>query len=293
MSLKKIKQALVMELGKKSNMDLFQKTKRHYKALAYHETAMSVLALLSKESPRHWEEKDNLVRALIKVSQTHPHSYWRTLLTIAFYPMLSRLRGRITGNALSRDDLDQLVLSSFLEVVEKFSLNEKPDRTCMHLRQMTKNLVFRRLKQEQDAQAFVRSADSKELDIREIEIADEFYNGNQEGEHHLRWPETKTSKSWPPSEKEQSQLVAFLVDKVGDDVDGDHLNLIIATQIYGQKLSDHVRDSYPDLSSGDRKKTYQRIKRRHSRTLVKLRELLCDLHCPQTDPSGPLPLRSA
>jgi len=110
MSLKKMKRALVMELGAKSNMNLFQKAKSQYKALADHETAMSVLALLSSESKRHWEEKDNLVRALIKESQTRPHPYWGTLLTIAFYPMLSRLRGRITGNALTRDDFDQLDL---------------------------------------------------------------------------------------------------------------------------------------------------------------------------------------
>jgi hypothetical protein len=44
MSLKKMKRALVMELGAKSNMNLFQKAKSHHKALADHETAMSVLA---------------------------------------------------------------------------------------------------------------------------------------------------------------------------------------------------------------------------------------------------------
>jgi len=256
MGLKKMKRVLVIELGTESNMNLFQKTKRRYKALADHETAMSVLALLSNESPRHWEEKDNLVRALIEESQTHPHSYWGTLLTIAFYPMLSRLRGRITGNALTRDDFDQLVLTSFLEVVEIFPLDNKSDRTCMYLRQMTQRRVFRRLRLEQAAQEAVRSADLRELERREIELAEEVDIERLGGEHHLRWPKTKPSKPWPPSEKEQSQLVAFLVDKVGDDIDGDHLALIIATQIHGQKLSDFVRSSYPDLSFGDRKKAY-------------------------------------
>lgn len=293
MGLKKMKRALVMDLGAESNMNLFQKTKARHPALADHETAMSVLAILSDESPRRWEEKDAIVRAIIGESQQRPHSYWGTLLIVSFYPMLARLRGRITGDALTRDDLDQLVISTFLEVIEDFPLTEKPDRTCMYLRQMTQRRVFRRLRVEQAAQEAVRSADFRELERREIELAEEVDTERLDGEHHLRWPETKPSAPHPPNKKEQSGLVAFLVDKVGDDIDGDRLDLIIATQIHGERLSDFVRRSYPDLSTGDRKKAYQRIKRRHSRTLVKLRELLADLHCPQTDPSGALPLRSA
>ena len=293
MGLKEMKRVLAVELSAESNMNFFQETKTRHPALADHETAMSVLAILDDESPRRWEEKDAIVRAIIGESQQRPHSYWGTLLIVSFYPMLSRLRGRITGDALTRDDFDQLVISTFLEVIEDFPLAEKPDRTCMYLRQMTQRRVFRRLRLEQAAQESVRSAGFRELERREIELAEEIDTEQLDGEHHLRWPETKPSAPQPQGKKEQSQLVTFLVDKVGDDIEGDRLDLIIATQIYGERLSDLVRRRYPDLSPGDRKKAYQRIKRRHSRTLVKLRELLVDLRCPQTDPQGALPLRSA
>jgi hypothetical protein len=292
MSLKKIKHALLRELGTHSNMQLFQKAKSHHAALAKHETAMSMLTLLASNARRHWEEKDQLVAVLLKESQHSVHPYWKALLTVAFYPMLSHLRGRITGNALPRDDLDQLVLTSFLEVIAIFPLDSKRDRICMYLRQMTQRRVFQKLHFEQTSQDVVRAADCKELERREVELANDIGKRAIDGEQHLRWPDTTSQKSWPPSEKEQSQLITFLLTNVSNDIEGDRLALVIATNIQGQKLSELVRRSYPDLSSGDSKKTYQRIKRRHSRTLVKLRELLIDVYCPQTPPLDALPLRN-
>ncbi len=293
MTFKEMKRALVSELKSESNMNLFKKQKSRHGILADHETVMSILAILDDESPRRWKEKDDIVRAIIDEDQKRSHPFWSSLLIVAFYPMLSRLRGRIVGDALSRDDLDQLVLSTFLEVIDAFPLSEKPNRICMYLRQMTQRQVFRQLRQEQTAQDMVRSANFNELECREIELTEGVDTEQLDGGHHLRWPETKPSSPHRPNQKEQTQLVAFLVDNVGDGIEGDRLELVIATQIHGERLSDLVRRCYPDMSSGDRKKAYQRIKRRHSRALAKLRELFFDFRCPQTTPQMALSLQSA
>ena len=86
------------------------------------------------------------------------------MLLLAYYPMLSRLRHRIYGDSISRCDLDQIVITTFLSVVADFPLAEKPDRIAMHLRQRTQRRVFRTLREDQRRQDVVLLADPEELE---------------------------------------------------------------------------------------------------------------------------------
>ena len=195
-------------------------------------------------------------------------------------------------SSLTKADLDQLVLTAFLEVVSAFSLKENTSRTCMLIRQTTQRLVFKLLRAEQVEQENVRPADLQDLARREVMLANLLNGDGLDEEHHLSWPVTSPSKKSLPSQGERDRLVTFLVDHVGDDIEEDRLNLVIATQIRGERLSNVVRRLYPELSDGDRQRMYQRIKRRHSRALVRLREILADLYCPHHPPSDALPLRN-
>ena len=292
MGLKSIKRALTRELRAEKNLILFKEAKRRHPELEGHETPMSVLALLSAMSSERWEKKDALIRAVLAEQQERPHQFWNALLVVAFYPMLSRLRNRIIGEILTYDDLDQIVLSSFLEVVRAFPLDQRTDRTCMYLRQMTQRRVFRRLKREQrehEAVCAVKAAKLEQLEEELVDIADPETLAQR---RHLRWPETRPPKDEDRGAREQERMIAFLVERVGGEIDDDRLDLVIATQVRGEMLSRHVARLYPDLSPEERRRVYQRIKRRHSRALAKLRELLADATCPQTDPPGALPLRN-
>ncbi len=291
MDLKSIRRALKHELRAEKNGDLFQDASRRHPALRDHETPMSVLAVLGDSAASRWEEKDALVRAIIKEQQGRPHEFWSALLIVAFYPMLSRLRHRILGDALSPGDLDQLVITSFLEVASGFPLERRTDRTCMHLRQMTQRRVFRLLRREQDEQESVLAVKVTELERLEEELIDVADPETLSARQHLRWPETSPPKDKAAGAREQASMVTFLVERVGADIEDDRLNLLIATQVRGEKLSRFVARLYPELSPKERRRTYQRIKRRHSRALAKLRKLL-EADCPRTDPTGALPLRS-
>lgn len=292
MSLKSMRRALLKDLRDEKNVMLFQLAAERHPVLANHSTPMSAFALLNLESPRLWAEKDAVVSALIIEQRKREDSFWNTFLCIAFYPMLSRLRHRILGFALSRDDLDQIVLSSFMEVVSTYPLHDRPDRVCMRLRQTTQRAVFRKLRLDQEAQNRILSTKLWQLERLEEELVILEDPEVLAHKQHLEWPPTKPANDQTRNLKEESELIAFLTDHAGDEIDQDRLDLLIATQIKGQRLSDVVRHRYPDLSNGDRQKVYQRVKRRHSRALAKLRELLVDLRCPQTAPSGALPLRS-
>ncbi|MBN2717897.1 MAG: hypothetical protein JXX14_18760, partial [Deltaproteobacteria bacterium] len=149
MSLKEIRRALAAELSARRNMNHFQSIKSSHPVLAEHATVMSVLAILNDERPQAWQEKEAIISAIIAENQRRPDKFWGTLMVVVFYPMLSRLRHRIIGDAMAGDDLDQLVLSVFLEVFNHFPLDTKRDRFCMHLRQMTERRVFRKLRNVQ------------------------------------------------------------------------------------------------------------------------------------------------
>lgn len=292
MSLKSIRRTLLKDLRDEKNVMIFQQAAEQHPVLANHSTPMSALALLNIESPRLWAEKDAVVSALIIEQRKRENSFWNTFLCIAFYPMLSRLRHRILGFALTRDDLDQIVLSSFMETVSAYPIQDRTDRVCMRLRQTTQRAVFRKLRLDQEAQNRILSTKLWQLERLEEELVILEDPEVLARKQHLEWPLTKPSNDQARNLKEEAELIAFLTDHAGDELDQDRLDLLIATQIKGQRLSDVVRHRYPELSNGDRKKVYQRVKRRHSRALAKLRELLVDLHCPQTDPLGALPLRS-
>jgi hypothetical protein len=201
------------------------------------------------------------------------------------------LRHRLLSETLSKAELDQLVLTAFLEVINDYDLGDSANRTCMLVRQETQRLVFRLVRLAQVEQEVVRPVDRIELRRRESDLADLLSGGDSEGDTPLRWPETSPPEEAPLSENDQARLTAFLLRHAGGHIEEDRLALVIARHIRGQKLSHVVRRLYPELSGEERRRTYQRIKRRHSRALVRLRELFAGSGVPD-DREDALPMRS-
>lgn len=281
MGLQSMKCALRDEVRSEKNKVRFEDAKKRRSTLAAHETVMSVLGVLGDESPRRYEEKDALTRALVREHQERPHSFWGAVLLLAYSPMLCRLRGRIYGDAFPADDLDQLVVSTFLEVIDDYPLERWRDRICLRLRQATERSVFRAMRDEQRALSFVSFDDPDDLLQREQGLAAEGRDS--------RWPDVKPTLQPRPDPQEAAALVTFLVRHAGDALEHSRLDMVVATLVRGERLSAYVDRVYPDLAPAERRRTYQRIKRRHSRTVARLREVLAPLRCPRTTPSEPLP----
>ena len=179
--------------------------------------------------------------------------------------MLSKLRHRLFTNSLSGDDLDQLVITSFLTVVSELRLEEVPDRISMHLRQRTQRRVFRLLRDERRLQDAELLIDPEGL----LEASES------------RWPETLgNSDRSPQTPTDAASAVSFLVTHAQEVLDGECFELVTATAICGRQITEYLERAAPKLEQRQRSREYQRIKRRHSRAIARLRSLFFHFCCP-------------
>jgi hypothetical protein len=269
MSIREIGSALRAEVGAKRNQKRFEAAKQHQPELLEHETVLSVLAVLGDGSKGCYAEKEALTRALLCECKREPHPFWNAVLCVAYYPMLARLRWRIRGDAIDPDDLDQIVISAFLEVVRDFPLSRRPDRTCMFLRQKTERRVFKRVRTEQRDLDRVRPDDPANISRSQARL--------EALGLPARWPETEPDPERWPDPIERAAQVSFLAKHAGDVLDGDKLELVATTLVQGEVIRTYVDRVHPSESPLDRRRAYQRIKRRHSRTIARIREALGEL----------------
>jgi hypothetical protein len=256
------------EVFSERNAPSFVDAQHRHEALERHSTIASVLGVLDDERPAAYAEKEALSRALIAELQARKTSFWSAVLLLAYYPMLSRLRHRIYGDSIPRCDLDQFVIATFLSVVADFPLDEKQDRVAMHLRQRTQRRVFRCLREDQRRQDAVLLAVPE--DLERVEATD--------------WPATTPNgERGPQNPKDAASVVSLLVEHGGDILDGECFDLVTATSICGRRISEYLERGAPELARDDRPREYQRIKRRHSRAVARLRPLFEHLRCPHGD----------
>ena len=260
--------SLRSEVRASKHQKLFSEARRRHPILSEHHAIFSVMGVLATEGALRYAEKDALTIALISEQQRRPSSFWSSVLLVAYYPMLSRLRHRIFGDAFPAEDLDQLVIESFLSVVAGYPVGSVQDRTALRLRQQTEKLVFRAVCDEQDRQELFRPIPNESLE--DIE--------------HDEWPEGKKS-SVPeylhPSDA--AEAVSLLVEHVGPMLDGATFDMMTATLVCGQRIGGYLEAVFPQMPADERRRTYQRIKRRHSRTLKRIRSALSLLPCPYAD----------
>ena len=254
------------EVFSRRNALLFDEARTRHDALDRHTTIASVLGVLDDERRLAYVEKEALTRALVAEQQATPSSYWSAVLLLAYYPMLSRLRHRIYGDSVASCDLDQIVITTFLSVVAGFPLKEKNDRIAMHLRQRTQRRVFRMLREDQRRQGVVLLADPEELERVEA----------------TEWPiAAPTGHRGPRNPSDAATVVSLLVEHGADILDGECFDLVTATSICGRRIPDYLQRVAPELDRDDRAREYQRIKRRHSRAIARLRPVLDHLRCPR------------
>ena len=244
----------------------FKEARGRHPALTGYRCVTDLFAAMELDAREAYAEKEALTRALIAEQQVRPSSFWATVLLVAYYPMLSRLRHRIYGDALADEDLDQLVVTSFLSVVAEFSLQDKPDRTAMRLRQMTQRLVFRWVRQELREQRIVLLAESESIDELTAEVP---------SPGHGLWSVKRLAHM-----VDEDSLKALVVKRFGDVVDRRKLDLVFTTLLRGERLNRHVERLYPDTPPDERERIYQRLKRERERTIGRLREEFSTSPCP-------------
>ena len=225
--------------------------------LAEYTTMRCLLLELQDTSERTYARRDQLSRIFIEEAQRTKHPAWTSALLVAYLPMLRRLRSRLVSTSLGRDDLDQLVIESFLMSIAAFPLAKRIDRAPMYLRQDTQRAVFRALKLDQRAAADLRrmldeigndpEVDPLKLSASNTELDDE---EKYDLEHVLR------------GHLERESTAAGTVE------------LVCRTTIGGESIATLVRTEHPEASEAERYQLYNRLKRRRERALTRVRPRL-------------------
>jgi hypothetical protein len=126
----------------------FGEAQSHHPCLAEYPNLKSVLEVIRTAVLENWPERERLARAILAEYQRTHFPYWGAVLLVLFYPMLRRLRNKVHDAPLGSDDLDQLVIASFLGVIASFSPLKCPYLVALRLRQRTQGVVFGVLKRE-------------------------------------------------------------------------------------------------------------------------------------------------
>ncbi|TQF08912.1 hypothetical protein FJV41_47405 [Myxococcus llanfairpwllgwyngyllgogerychwyrndrobwllllantysiliogogogochensis] len=232
---------------------------------ARHATLESVLAAMADAREETYPEREALTRALVAEMQASPSPAWTAALASAYAPMLTRLRRRIIGNAVPKEDLDQLVLATFLSVARAFPLPRWGDWTAARLRQQTAREVFRYLRKERAEQ-----------------------HDTYTQEQFAEWlPDSRPS---PPVESSRRTSVrrsfvrrdAVLVHMAKASLPRSDVEVLMATVVRREKLRTYV-SRLVEGDAAETERTYQRLKRQRTRLMQRLRTQAVDV---AAQPSG-------
>lgn len=268
MNLKRLRQFLRLEIQAEANKAWFVQMRSEKDMMAKFETPDELLKVLRSNARLQPPDREMLVREMLNAHGERPHSLWTALLVLVCYPMLSRLRGRIHGAQVDGDECDQLVVSSFLEVVALYATQPVRDRIFMRLRQRTHRLVFHHLKHERRVLERIRPTPPGELQMYEAICLEEHRSSP--------WPEMRPRHPKDRSPIEREEQITFLECHARAVLSREKLEPVIATLVHGERLRQYVERTHPLVTGAEHQRLYQRIKRRHSRAIRELRELFTE-----------------
>lgn len=276
---------MVAAVGELEHVERYRQAREKHPALAPYPTVHALRVRLDDFSEDVYAESEALTRALLTEAQESRHPFWTMVLQIAYHPMLCRLRSRIYGNAVPPDELDHMVSVSFLDAILEVPIDPKYDHLPLRLRQATQRKLFRYLRDEQRLKTNVQLADHD--DIRWM--AEEYYvpEGDDPSSHKWEclWPATTPPEHTELDLEDQQRQVALLVEYAGDSLTLEQLDALVATHVCGQRLVDHAMRVTRGQPPATRRRSYQRIRRSHSRAKEKLRAELGHLRKGRT-PAG-------
>jgi hypothetical protein len=246
--LRRLVEGLRRELGSPRSQAWFRQAREARDAFQPVEDVAGLLRILADGRDSTYPEREAITRALLSEHAESGAGLWSSVLIVAYYPMLSRLRRRIVGDIVSPEDLDQVVLTAFMTSVRELALGPPRDRVAMRLRQRTERQVFAVLRKERMEQHLPLDPDdvSPSPDAARLGVRDE--------------------------SQAERQRVAFaaaeLMGRAGLTPGG--LSILIATLLKKEPLRHYVSRVVPEGGEA-RERAYQRLKRQRTRALQRLR----------------------
>lgn len=227
-------------------------------AFARHVGLESVLSTMADAREETYPEREALTRDLMAEMQASSSPAWTAALASAYAPMLRRLRRRLLGNAVPREDMDQLVLATFLSVARAFPLPRWQDWTAVRLRQQTARAVFRYLRKEHAEQ-----------------------HDKYTPQQLAAWlPDTRPvtpmeSPRRPSVRRSFVKRDAVLVHLARATLPRSDVEVLMATVVRREKLRAYA-SRLVEGDAAEAERTYQRLKRQRTRLMQRLRTQVVD-----------------
>lgn len=223
--------------------------------------APAIVTFLHDTDPRRTRVRSAVTRALLAETQARSHPCWSALLMVAYFPGLLRIRAALGARAgLGREDLDWIVVESFLEVASTLPLETQGRLAVVNLVLGTRKAVYQQ----------VRSVTGR-WGVEETlspEVEDALPGPTLSPEALLLRREVEAALS-------PERVRAWLEDLCRDEQENDVL-VVLGSYASGKPLIDYVREQYPDAGHDEFLRIYGCYRRRRSRLLARLRRKLAD-----------------
>jgi len=256
MRLETIRQGLKRELTRAETLHSFEAARDRHPALQPFDDPLAAVAFLNDTDCRATSARSAVTRAMIEEVQTRGTSCWAALLLYAYFPGLLRIRGSAyRARGLSNEELDLLVLESFLEVASTLPLDRQGRLAVVNLVLGTRKVVFRQLRREAERVDTERAWPDGLEDLIAADIPS---------------PERQLLRCEAERALAPERIRAWVRELCKDEPEDDTL-LVLGTYASGTPLITYVRQVWSDAGADELLRHYQRCRRRRSRLLDRLR----------------------
>jgi hypothetical protein len=258
-SLRTTKDRLRRELAAGTNT-AFETARARRPELAPFASILDVLEALDSGSAAGEERRHAIVAELVREHRASKSAVWSKALLVAFYPAMHALRARLTLGSISVDDIDQTILTGFVGAVAELPARALGHFAAFRICRRMERYVFKFLLRERGFRRITSTAGEDE----------DFTAPHTVGRAAIAMADERIA-------------LGFLLRRATTlGLSPATVELIEATAFAGTSLRAYVRQLEPDDADA-RKRLYERLKRRRSRALRRLRALVDvpELHHPK------------
>lgn len=192
---------------------------------------------------------DAFLRAMFDEDRDRPHPVWKTALTVAFFPAIQSLALRLQSSAHDDDGKRDVALFAWCEAITRVARVSSRDRLAMRLVQAMERRAFRAVRLVCRERALLRDLVTVAMDTGAMEP---FAQGRREAVDHV------------------GEMLVEIRESTREAHDGDDHQLAKALDA-ACTLRERVRLLFPDLPAHDREQIYQRVKKRQTRALTRVK----------------------
>ncbi|MCP4680064.1 MAG: hypothetical protein GY854_32145 [Deltaproteobacteria bacterium] len=240
-------------------------SKRHG-ILKRFDTASSLVAFLNTQGDKDISAQNSVILALIAEVQRREHPFASATILAAYFPGLLRIyREAGTVSRMGCEELEWLVLESFIDVVASFPVEMQGRYALINLVRSTRRTVLNTLRREG-----VRAQKESMCYVH-----DELYSEKTQSPEQLlsHWEIANVGKP--------AKIRKFMSEFCKSAFKGEpykrDLQLLLDTMVKKKPLVEYLKERLPDAYPDEFLRKYTRIRKRRNRFLNKIQRRLS--HC--------------